>query len=138
MKETSKSNEGVSRMVLEETNGQLKRSENRIIELRERIKELSVNANENEESMNMEELRKKMDDKKSEETKVLRRLYLLLKQLKNSLKSECMIRVCEVLCQNGSVDINEECVERLSPFHNEMIYGLLLDYVKCVVCFIVK
>ena len=74
MKETSKSNEGVSRMVLEETNGQLKRSENRIIELRERIKELSVNANENEESMNMEELRKKMDDKKSEETKVLRRL----------------------------------------------------------------
>ena len=59
MKETSKSNEGVSRMVLEETNGQLKRSENRIIELRERIKELSVNANENEESMNMEELRKK-------------------------------------------------------------------------------
>ena len=131
MKETSKSNEGVSRMVLEETNGQLKRSENR-------IKELSVNANENEESMNMEELRKKMDDKKSEETKVLRRLYLLLKQLKNSLKSECMIRVCEVLCQNGSVDISEECVERLSPFHNEMIYGLLLDYVKCVVCFIVK
>ena len=86
----------------------------------------------------MEELRKKMDDKKSEETKVLRRLYLLLKQLKNSLKSECMIRVCEVLCQNGSVDISEECVERLSPFHNEMIYGLLLDYVKCVVCFIVK
>lgn len=86
MKETSKSNEGVSRMVLEETNGQLKRSENRIIELRERIKELSVTANENEESMNMEELRKKMDDKKSEETKVLRRLYLLLKQLKNSLK----------------------------------------------------
>ena len=70
MKETSKSNEGVSRMVLEETNGQLKRSENRIIELRERIKELSVTANENEESMNMEELRKKMDDKKSEETKV--------------------------------------------------------------------
>ena len=48
MKETSKSNEGVSRMVLEETNGQLKRSENRIIELRERIKELSVTANENE------------------------------------------------------------------------------------------
>lgn len=130
MKETSKSNEGVSRMVLEETNGQLKRSENRIIELRERIKELNVNKNGNEENMNMEELRKKMDEKKSEETKLLRRLYLLLKQLKNSLKSECMIRVCEVLCQKGSVDISEECVERLSPFHNEMIYSLLLDYVK--------
>ena len=34
MKETSKSNEGVSRMVLEETNGQLKRSENRITLIR--------------------------------------------------------------------------------------------------------
>lgn len=130
MKDVSKSNEGVSRMVLEETSGQLKRSENRIMELRERIRELRMNGNENEENVNMEELRKKVDEKKSEETKVLRRLYLLLKQLKSSLKSECMIRVCEVLCQNGSVDISEECVERLSPFHSEMIYSLLLDYVK--------
>ena len=130
MKDVSKSNEGVSRMVLEETNGQLKRSENRIVELRERIRELRMNGKENEENVNMEELRKKVDEKKSEETKVLRRLYLLLKQLKSSLRSECMIRVCEVVCQNGSVDISEECVERLSPFHSEMIYGLLLDYVK--------
>lgn len=117
-------------MVLEETTNQLKRSENRILELKERISELKRSMNENEDRMNVDELTKRMDEKKSEETKVLRRLYLLLKQLKNSLKSECMTRVCEVLCQNGSININEECVERLSPFHSELIYGLLSDYVK--------
>ena len=130
MKESSKTNEGVSRLVLEETNRQLKGSMNRVLELKERLKELRMSKDGSEENVNMDDLIRKLDDMKSEEKKMLRRLYLLLKQLKNCLKSECMTRVCEVLCENGSIVISEENVERLSPFHNELVYGLLMDYLK--------
>ena len=41
-------------------------------------------------------------------------------------------------CENGSIVISEESVERLSPFHNELIYGLLMDYVKWSVCYILQ
>lgn len=76
-----------------------------------------------------EDLLNKKEVLESEETKVLRRVYLLIKQIKPSLKSECLIRVAEVISQNATLSITKEEVERLLPFANQPIVTLLKDYI---------
>ena len=132
---TSEESGMVSHLIMDETIRQLRGSELRVSELRKRIEEVKKEKEKNEsDSNNIEMLRKSCLEAKNEETKVLRRLYLLLKQLRNSLKSECLLRVVEVLCQKCSIEVTKEGVERLSPFNSEIIVQLLQEYLRFVVC----
>lgn len=125
----------VSRLMMDETIRQLRGSEVRVSELRKRIEEVKKEKEKNESDSNkIEVLRKSCIEAKNEETKVLRRLYLLLKQLRNSLKSECLLRVIEVISQKASIEVTKEGVERLSPFNSEIIVQLLQEYLRFVVC----
>ena len=126
---TSEESGMVSHLMMDETIRQLRGSELRVSELRKRIEEVKKEKEKNEsDSNNIEMLRKSCLEAKNEETKVLRRLYLLLKQLRNSLKSECLLRVVEVLCQKCSIEVTKEGVERLSPFNSEIIvHSLVAD-----------
>lgn len=126
---------GVSHLMMDETLRQIRESKLRSEELRKRLEEVKKEKDEIKyDNDNMEVLHKKCVEAKSEETKVLRRLYLLLKQLKSSLKSECLLRVIEVVSQKGSIEVTKETVERLSPFNSEMIVELLEEYLKWSVC----
>ena len=132
---TSETSGMVSRLMMDETIRQLRGSEVRVSELRKRVEEMKKEKEKNESDSNsIEVLRKTFTEAKTEETKVLRRLYLLLKQLRNSLKSECLLRVVEVISQKASIEVTKEGVERLSPFNSEIIVQLLQDYLRFVVC----
>lgn len=77
-----------------------------------------------------EDLMSKKETLENEEGKVLRRVYLLIKQIKPSLKSECLVRVAEVISQNATLTITKEEVERLLPFADQTTVKLLKDYVE--------
>ena len=77
-----------------------------------------------------EDLMSKKETLENEEGKVLRRVYLLIKQIKPSLKSECLVRVAEVISQNATLTITKEEVERLLPFADQTSVKLLKDYVE--------
>ena len=126
---------GVSRLVLDDTTRQLRSSQLRIAELRRRLEELRAEkAMSSSCAEDAEELRRQVEEQRSEETKVLRRLYLLIKQMRPSLKSECLLRVAEVVSQNATVVVTEEAVERLSPFNKELVVKLLQEYLELRVC----
>ena len=113
-------------MVLSETSNQLEKSRARCEELRRRIEGMKKKQPE----VCGEELLRKKEALESEEGKVLRRVYLLMKQIKPSLKSECLIRVAEVISQNATLTITKEEVERLLPFGDQTIVKVLKDYVE--------
>ena len=122
---------GISRLVLDDTMRQLHASQLRIGELRIRLQEL-LEAKMKEEdptsATSLEEMKKRVEEKRTEETKVLRRLYLLIKQFRPKLQSECLLRVAEVISQNGTIQIDNEAVERLSPFNAEQVVRLLKQF----------
>ena len=111
-------------MVLSETSSQLEKSRARCEELRRRIEGMK------KPEVCGDELLRKKEALESEEGKVLRRVYLLMKQIKPSLKSECLIRVAEVISQNATLTITKEEVERLLPFGDQTIVKVLKDYVE--------
>ena len=123
---------GISRLVLDDTMRQLHASQLRIGELRIRLQEL-LEAKMKEEdptsATSLEEMKKRVEEKRTEETKVLRRLYLLIKQFRPKLQSECLLRVAEVISQNGTIQIDNEAVERLSPFNAEQVVRLLKQFI---------
>ena len=123
---------GISRLVLDDTMRQLHASQLRIGELRIRLQEL-LEAKMKEEdptsATSLEEIKKRVEEKRTEETKVLRRLYLLIKQFRPKLQSECLLRVAEVISQNGTIQIDNEAVERLSPFNAEQVVRLLKQFI---------
>ena len=80
--------------------------------------------------MNVNDLKEKVKSMESEEEKVLRRLYLLIKQIKGSVQSDCLSRVLDVIIQNNTICINESSVEKLSPFSNENIVKLLQEFIN--------
>lgn len=123
---------GISRIVLDDTMRQLHASQLRIGELRLRLQELLENKKKEEDptsATSVEEMKKRVEEKRAEETKVLRRLYLLIKQFRPKLQSECFTRVAEVISQNGTIQINNDAVERLSPFNAEQVVRLLKQFV---------
>lgn len=130
---TREGGKGASRLVLDETTRQLHASQLRIGELRLRLKEL-MEAKEKEGNptsvASLEDWKKRVEEKKAEETKVLRRLYLLIKQCRPKLQSECLTRVAEIISQNATIQITEEAVERLSPFNSEHVVRLLKEYIR--------
>lgn len=123
---------GVSRLVLNETSKQLENSQKRIADLKQRLANLKQQDNEVKETslVSTEELKNKISSLEAEETKVLRRLYLLIKQIKGSLQSECLMRVSEVISQNATICINHDTVDRLSHFSNESVVKLLKEFVS--------
>ena len=123
---------GISRIVLDDTMRQLHASQLRIGELRIRLQELLEIKKKEEDptsTTSLEEMKKRVEEKRAEETKVLRRLYLLIKQFRPKLQSECLMRVAEVVSQNGTTQITSEAVERLSPFNAEQVVQLLKQFV---------
>ena len=112
-------------MVLSETSNQLEKSRARCEDLRSRIEGMKKKP-----EVCGEELLRKKEALESEEGKVLRRVYLLMKQIKPSLKSECLVRVAEVISQNATLTITKEEVERLLPFGDQPIVKVLKDYVE--------
>ena len=115
---------------MEETTNQLRNSQLRCAELQQRLQSMKEQTQATPEEKSPEELKRRIEILEGEETKVLRRLYLLVKQLRSSFHSECMTRVAEVLSQNATICITEDAVERLSPFSNEPCVQLLRTYLK--------
>lgn len=127
------STKGVSRLVLDETKKQLQNSKKRMAELQQRLEELKSEQKEESNvdvSVNVEDLKSKVATMEAEETKVLRRLYLLIKQIKGSIHSECLLRVADVVSQNATVCINNDNLERLLPFSQERVVKLLSDFLN--------
>lgn len=137
----SKSTKGVSRLVLDETKKQLQNSKRRLAELQERLEVLKSEQKEESNidiSVNVEDLKSKIATMEAEETKVLRRLYLLIKQIKGSIHSECLLRVADVVSQNATVCINNDNLERLLPFSQERVVKLLSDFLNAFsVCLVI-
>ena len=104
--------------------------------MRARIEELKKDTNSasKKPEVSVEELAKKKETLESEEGKVLRRLYLLIKQIKPSLKSECLTRVAEVISQNATISITQEGVDRLLPFSDQTVVKLLKEYTQSYYC----
>ena len=89
----------------------------------------SSEVNQQGENVNVNDLKEKVKSMENEEEKVLRRLYLLIKQMKGSVQSDCLSRVLDVIIQNNTICINEDNVEKLSPFSNENIVKLLQEFI---------
>ena len=133
VEEQPKQSNGVSRLVLNETQKQLQNSQQRIAELKQRLEEIKKQKEKSsmeDTSASIDEMKAKVASLQQEETKVLRRLYLLIKDIKGSIKSECLSLVADVISQNATVCINPETVERLLPFSQENIVKLLKEYIS--------
>ena len=70
-----------------------------------------------------------MDSKLGDERKTLRRLYSLVKKVRPSIRSECLMRVEEICARNATLVFDQEALERLAPFAEEEAVKLIRDYV---------
>lgn len=119
----------MSRIALDETVLQLRKSRQRCDELRKRLEGLRSQSRaapiESE-----DDLRKRMETKLGDERKTLRRMYSLMKKLSPSIHSECLLRVEEICSRNSTLVLDQEALERLMPFSNEPSVELIRSFVK--------
>ena len=119
----------MSRIALDETVLQLRKSRQRCDELRKRLEDLRAQSRAAPVASE-DELRKQMEVKLGEERKTLRRMYSLMKKLSPSIHSECLLRVEEVCSRNSTFVLDQEALERLVPFSNEPSVGLIRSFVN--------
>ena len=119
----------MSRIALDETVLQLRKSRQRCDELRKRLEGLRSQSRAAP-TESEDDLRKRMETKLGDERKTLRRMYSLMKKLSPSIHSECLLRAEEICSRNSTLVLDQEALERLMPFSNEPSVELIRSFVK--------